>query len=476
MRHYELLIGGHFFGGPCDQSISKTVSRSPFNGQTIGAAAEASLVEAQAALDAAVSAFSEWKDSTRQHRHEVLSAISAKIREESELLVELAVDEIGKPVSMARIEVERTASTFELAAEEAQRMSPVEIDVTHDKRAMGHHVIATRFPIGPILCVTPYNWPYNLAAHKVAPALAAGNTVVLKGSERAALCTLALGRLIHEAGCPYGVVNVLNATGETISKIAASDQFAMISFTGSPQVGWMLKKAHPFKRVTLELGGNAFAIVCDDASIDSATAKLVNSAYGYAGQICISTQHILVHDSVFEEARSLLIERTHSFGNGDPSDLSVLCGPLIDLDSAKRVESVIHEAVAAGGVLLAGGHRNGILITPTLMENIPPSCSLYAEEVFGPVVTLDRFSTIDEAIERVNKSAYGIHTAVFTQRPETVHECYRRLEVGGLIVNEPPSLRFDNMPYGGLKKSGFGREGVPYAIDEMSEWKTLVRL
>jgi acyl-CoA reductase-like NAD-dependent aldehyde dehydrogenase len=476
MRHYELLIGGNFVGGPCDQSVGKITSRNPFNGQTIGTAAEASLTEALAAADAAHDAYQTWKDSVRQQRGEVLSAIRDRIRENADELAALLVLEIGKPMTWARAEVDRTSTTFGLAAEAAFLMTPEEIDVSYDPRAMGHTVIATRFPLGPILCITPYNWPLNLLAHKVAPALASGNTVVVKGSELAPMSTLALARLIHEAGCPAGVANIIVADARTTERLAASPKISMISFTGSPEVGWGIKRAHPERRVVLELGGIAFAIVSDDAGIESAVAKLALSAYGYAGQVCISTQHILVHESVYEVFKTAFVAATESCPTGDPSDRSVVCGPMISEQAAQRVEKAIHEAVASGARLLAGGSRSGSMVQPTVLEAVPRSASLSSCEIFGPVATLEPYSDLDSAISRVNESEFGLQAAVFTQRAEAVQECYRKLEVGSVIVNEPPSLRFDAMPYGGIKRSGFGREGIRYAIAEMTEWKTLVRL
>lgn len=474
MLHRELLIGGHFFGGPCDQSVAKSVSRNPYNGHTVGTAAEAGWTEAQAAAEAAAKAFGTWRFSSRSERRELLLAIQAGLASRADELADLMRQEIGKPIALAKGEVQRAILTFGLAAEAAMDFGKEAIGVTYDPRDRGHRVSAHRFPIGPILAIAPYNWPINLAAHKLAPALATGNTVVLKGSEKAPLCTLTLGQIIHEAGCPDGVVNALNADARTTERLAGAPEIAMISFTGSPTVGWHIKRSFPEKRVVLELGGNAFAILAQDADVQAAATKLAASAFGYAGQVCISAQHVLVHQSRYDEARAALIAATEALVFGDPEDAGTLCGPMIDQAAAERVEGLVQEALAMGATRLAGGERKREMMPPTLLEGVPPTARLSREEAFGPVLTIEPFATLDEAMVRVNDSEYGIHASLFTNDDASIQEAYRRLEVGGLIVNDAPTLRFDAMPYGGVKRSGFGREGVRIAMDEMTEPKTLV--
>lgn len=474
MRHGELLIGGQFLGGPCDQAIGKTVCRSPWDGRIVGAAAEASWSEAKAAAAAAAAAYGDWRRSRRQDRAELLARISETVRERREDLASLLVEEVGKPWTLALGEVDRMSLTFQLGAELAREARQESLDVSNDPRSNERQVSVGRFPIGPILAIVPYNWPFNLAAHKLAPALAAGNTVVLKGSDKASLCTLALGRLLHEAGVPAGVVNAIQADARTSERLAESEEFAMISFTGSPAVGWGLKRKFPERRVVLELGGDAYCAVFEDADWEAAMPGIVQSAFAYAGQICISTQHILVHSALYDAARERLAELTSHCPTGGPSDPDTVCGPLISEEAAERVEAFVREAEAAGARVLAGGSRRGTLFAPTLIEDVPSDCRLAREEVFGPVATLSRFDSENEAIARINSSQYGIHAAAFTRDRALAGRLYRELEVGGLLINDPPTLRFDSMPYGGVKRSGWGREGVRWAYWEMTEPKTLV--
>jgi acyl-CoA reductase-like NAD-dependent aldehyde dehydrogenase len=343
-----------------------------------------------------------------------------------------------------------------------------------DPRGDGYRCTVERFPVGPILCIVPYNWPFNLAAHKLAPALATGNTILLKPSPLAPLSTLALARLIHEAGCPPGVLNAVSAPPEAFEQIAQDPRVKMLSFTGSPAVGWKLKKLLGDKRVTLELGGNASAIVHEDADLEWATKRIVAGGYGYAGQVCIAVQHVLGHDAVYEDLRKSLIEATNACPCGDPMDEKTVCGPMISSEAADKVQDWIDEALKSGAKPIAGGGRDGNVLRPILLEEVPQDARMANEEVFGPVLTLRRYQTIDEAIALVNAPAYGIHTGVFTHDIRIAERAYQELDVGGVIINDYPTLRFDNMPYGGVKQSGFGREGVRYAMDEMTEPKTLL--
>ncbi|HZH97714.1 MAG TPA: aldehyde dehydrogenase family protein, partial [Fimbriimonadaceae bacterium] len=348
------------------------------------------------------------------------------------------------------------------------------LPVDYDPRGSGYTCRVERFPIGVVFGIVPYNWPYNLAAHKLAPALAVGNTVVLKPSSTACLSTLTLARIIQEAGCPAGVVNAVPCPSSIVEKALNDPRIAMLSFTGSPPVGWKLKGLLPEKRVSLELGGDASAIVAPDADLDWATTRIVQGAYGYAGQICIAIQHVLVHESIYTDMRERLVRATTECSWGDPELEETVCGPVINSDAADKVEAWRDEAVAAGAVVIAGGERRGNTVQPTLLEGVPCSVKLANEEVFGPLLTLAPYRDLDEALARVNSSDYGIQAGIFTRDLSVAERAFRELEVGGVIVNDYPTLRFDSMPYGGVKRSGFGREGVRYAMDEMTELKTLV--
>lgn len=475
MPHAEMLIAGHFIGGPCDQSVPKSVLRNPFNGSVAGTAAEGGPNEAEAAVAAAHEAFETWRFSPPEERAALLDRIASTIRERREELAELLVGEIGKPIVWARGEVDRMAVTFSLSAQSARELAPTAQDLEYDSRGRAYEGSWQRVPLGPTLCIVPWNWPFNLAAHKIGPALAAGNTVVLKPSSISPISTLTLARLIHECGCPPGVINAINIPGRIAQDLAQDPRIKKVSFTGSPEIGWKLKSLLPKKRVTLELGGDASAIVLPDADLDWAAVRCAQSAFGYAGQVCISLQHVWAAESIYDAVRERLIRETDGCPTGDPRIEETVCGPVISSEEADRVEAWISEAVSQGAKVLVGGGREGNVLFPTLIENVPQNTSLGCQEVFGPVLTLNRVRSLDEAIERVNASNYGIHASVFTSDSAKADEAVRKLEVGGVVVNDFPSLRFDGLPYGGVRESGFGREGVPFAIEEMSELKSVVK-
>ena len=483
MIHAEMLIDGHFIGGPCDQATGKAVVKNPYDGSVVGTYAEGGLGELRGCLDSADRAFRNWHPSI-QERQQLLRRISDLVRERKDELVELLALEVGKPVTWGRGEVERMAITFGIAADvleswpDSTQPALVEFPQSpesKDARAKDYQAAVARFPIGPIFGIVPYNWPYNLAAHKIAPALAIGNTIILKPSPQAAICTFVLARLIHEAGCPPGVLNAWCGPDQVIEKVSHDPRCRMISFTGSPGVGWKVKKGlPPDKKVALELGGNGMAIICEDADLEWAADRCVMGGYGYAGQVCIAVQHVICHSSVYDRVRDLLSRKTNECIYGDPRDTQTVCGPMISSEAADRVEMWIEEATESGARVLAGGEREGNVIRPTLIEAVPEKVRLSNEEVFGPVLTLEAFDDISQALSRVNASPYGIHLGLFTKRQALIDETFHQAEVGGLVINDFPTLRFDHLPYGGVKQSGFGREGVRYAMEEMSEWKSLV--
>ncbi len=474
MLHCEMLINGHLIGGSCDQSVGKQVVRAPYDDAIVGTAAEGDERDLRAAVDSADAAYQSWRKSPRRERQALLRKVAALVRERKDELVGILTREVGKPVVWSEGEVGRLALTFEDAADELAHFGLEQLPVSMDPRGDGYRCIVERFPIGVILGIVPYNWPYNLAAHKLAPALATGNTIVLKPSQQAPLSTLTLARLIHDADCPPGVVNAVNVPSKLVLPVAQDPKVKMVSFTGSPPVGWMLKKELSDKRVALELGGNATAIVCEDADLDWAIPRIISGKFGYAGQICIAIQHVLVHRSRYDEVRERLIKGTNKCPWGDPSDRKTVCGPLISGDAAQKVMDWIEEAISMGGKLLAGGKREGNVVLPTLLESVPRVAKLSCQEVFGPVLTLAPYDTLDEAISIVNSSEYGIQAGIFTHDIRDAERAFADLEQGGVIVNDYPTLRFDNMPYGGVKRSGFGREGVRYAMEEMTEPKCMV--
>jgi acyl-CoA reductase-like NAD-dependent aldehyde dehydrogenase len=475
MPHAEMLIAGHFIGGSCDQATPKAVLKNPWNGSVAGTAAEGGANEAEAAIAAAAESFEQWRRSDPEIRKALLERIAAAVRTRRQELAELLVDEIGKPVTWALAEVDRMAVTFDLSARAALELGPFVHDLGYDRRGKDYRASWLRAPLGPVLCITPWNWPFNLGAHKLGPALAAGNTAVLKPSSLSPVSTLTLARLIHECGCPPGVLNAINVSGKVAERAAQDSRIVKVSFTGSPEVGWRLKDLLTRKRVTLELGGDASAIVLNDADPVWAAERIAASAYGYAGQVCISAQHAWAEERVYGHFRDELIRATRECPTGDPRNPETVCGPLIGPEEADRVESWIEEALSNGAKALVRGKREGNTIWPTLLEDVAGHVKLACQEVFGPVLTLGRVRDLSEAVGRTNASNYGIHASVFTRDELLATRAERGLEVAGVVVNDYPTLRFDGLPYGGVKESGFGREGVSFAIAEMTELKSLTR-
>ncbi|MCC7101942.1 MAG: aldehyde dehydrogenase family protein [Fimbriimonadaceae bacterium] len=470
--HEELLIGGTFFGGPCDSSIPKQIIHSPFDGARVGVAAEAGWGEADAAIEAAVKAHLPWSRSSRSDRQGVILACASALREHKAELCDLMALEIGKPVDVAAAEIDRSILTFELAATWLETSEWESIDVSSDPRSLGAQVAVRHESIGPVFCITPFNWPINLAAHKIAPALAAGNSIILKGSPQAALCTLRLARILHEAGVPHGVLNALHCEPDIAERIATDPRVRMISFTGSEHVGWYLKEKCWDKRVTLELGGTACIYIHSDTDISKLASKIAASAFTYSGQICISTQTVYAHFDAYDALREALIEATQAIKACDPRTIDCICGPVISEDAAVRITTAIAES---GGTILAGGTREKTLVQPTLIEAPYPSSDVVAKEIFGPVLNLQRVDVPSLTMVELARSPYGIQHSVFTQDERVVEQFLKFVPSGSLVVNDVPSLRFDAMPYGGVKRSGFGREGVRYAIEEMTELRAVIR-
>jgi acyl-CoA reductase-like NAD-dependent aldehyde dehydrogenase len=457
-------------------SLGTVTNRSPYDGTEVGTAPVSGPDEAFRALEAAHGAFTTWRHAPRADRRALLLQIADGVKSRSEDLARLMALEVGKPIAFARAEVARLEVTFRLAAALLERPAREELALDLDQRGKDYRCFVEREPRGVVFGIVPWNWPFNLAAHKLAPAIAAGCTVVLKPSHGAAVSTFALDDVVHEAGCPDGVLNTVLCENEVAEQMAQDPRVAHLSFTGSPKVGWHLKRLVPEKHVSLELGGDASALVFDDADLDWAVKRTALGKYGYAGQICIAIQHARVQAGVYGRFRDAIVAAAEATPYGDPMKEDTVCGPLFTSEAADRVMEWIAEAENAGGRVLAGGNRIGNVIEPTVVEDVPDGCRLAREEVFGPVLTLSRFGTDEEAIAQVNASRFGIQCGAFTADQDRAERLYRSLEVGGVIVNDYPTLRFDTMPYGGVKQSGFGREGVRYAYDEMTVPKTLVVL
>jgi acyl-CoA reductase-like NAD-dependent aldehyde dehydrogenase len=464
----RLLLGGEWITTNDIQEV-----KAPYDGALIGRVCRANAEQSEQAIQRAVDGFAQFKKTPVHVRRKILMRTAEIIGERHDALVDILAREAGKPKTFAALEVKRMKITFELAAAELTRFGGEVLPVDFDDRADNCECIVRRFPIGPIAAIVPYNWPFNLAAHKIAPALAVGNTLIVKPATATPLTTLALGKILYDAGVPKNVISILPCSSSLAQKWVEDDRVAMVSFTGSPPVGWKLKAIAGKKKVALELGGNAALVVHEDSEIDKAVQKAVIGGYGYAGQICIAIQRVFVHEPIYEEFRTKLAEATKNCPYGDPLDAKTICGPLIDVGNAERIESWIQEATKEGARVLAGGTRKGNLLAPTLLDNVKPAMKVCSEEIFGPVLTLESYKDWNEVLRRVNDSQFGLQAGIFTRDTHRIYQAFNELEIGGLIVNDFPTMRVDNFPYGGLKNSGFGREGVRYTMEEMTELKTL---
>ncbi len=464
-----LLIAGQW------KSTSATARiTNPFDGSLIAEVCQGGPKEAEEAVQAAASAFEASRRLPAHARAAVLHRIAEALVSRQEEFARTIAGEAGKPIADARREVSRATQTFILAAEEAKRIPGEVVPLDLTPGSDSYLGVTRRFPIGPVLGITPFNFPLNLVAHKVAPSLAAGNTMVLKPAPQTPLTAFLLGEVVTEAGATPGALNILPCENAVAERLVADERFKLLSFTGSAPVGWMLKSKAGKKRVALELGGNAGVIVEPDADVELVATRCAAGGFGYAGQTCISVQRVFVHESIVDRFTQALLERVRGYKAGDPLDERTVVGPLINEAAACRIESWIGEAVAQGGRVLLGGKRSGALLEATVMSDVHPHMKVSREEVFGPLVTVTPYARFGDAIRALNDSEYGLQAGVFTQDIDRIFTAFRDLEVGTVLANEIPTFRADHMPYGGVKGSGLGREGVRYAIEEMTELKLLV--
>ncbi|HWZ44708.1 MAG TPA: aldehyde dehydrogenase family protein [Candidatus Saccharimonadales bacterium] len=447
---------------------------SPYTGETVAQVVQAGRQQADEAIAGAVEAFAVTRKMPAYERQRILRKVAEQIATRTEEFARTMALEAGKPIRQARAEVARAALTFSVAAEESTRIAGEYLPLDAAEAAQGRWGIVRRFPLGPISAITPFNFPVNLVAHKVAPAIAAGCTMVLKPAPQTPVSALLLARLVHEAGWPAGAFSVLPLSNADAAPLIEDERLKMFTFTGSSAAGWELKKRAGKKRVTLELGGNAAAIIHSDADLEYAAGRCVTAGFGYSGQSCIAVQRILVHESAFDRFLSLLLPRVQKLKMGDPLEEDTDIGPLIREADAVRAESWIEEAVAAGAKLHCGGQRNGPMLSPAILTRTQPQMKVNCMEVFAPMKTLEPYRTFDEAIARVNDSPYGLQAGVFSRDMGLIFRAFEEIETGAVIANDVPTFRIDPMPYGGVKDSGTGREGLRYAIEEMTERKLLV--
>ena len=464
-----------FLAGRWVESDDPLVVTNPANpDEPAGATFNASEAQYEEAVEAAVAAFEVTRTLPAYERGAILRNISAGIKARREELGKIMAREAGKPIRDALIEVDRAVITFRLGAEEAERMVGETIPLDLMPASKGRVGITRRFPIGPIAAISPFNFPLNLAAHKLSPAIASGNTIVLKPPSKDPLTMLTVAEIIEEAGPPAGSVSILPMTRELGDKMVADERFKLLTFTGSPSVGWRMKERAGKKKVVLELGGNAGVIVDKSADLDWAVRRLLVGAFTYAGQVCISVQRMFVHDDIWDELMKRFVEGAKSIKVGDPLDPETELGPMVDSAAAERTQRWVDEAVAMGGKVLLGGKADGNFFPPTILTDVPPQAQVCSNEAFAPLAVAFRFKDFGDAIKQVNDSMFGLQTGVFTNDLANSWRAFNELEVGGVIVNDVPTYRIDHMPYGGVKDSGLGREGLRWAIEDMTEVRIMV--
>lgn len=460
-------------GRPVDAAETIEV-RDKYDGQIVARVSVADAAGIDRAIAAAVEAIEPMRRLAAYERQAILSHCVTRFSENAELLAQTLCREAGKPIRDARGEVARLIDTFRVAAEESVRTMGEVIPLDISPRAHAYSGMWRRVPIGVCSFITPFNFPLNLVAHKIAPAIAAGCPFVLKPASLTPIGALMIGEILAETGLPAGAFSILPCRREDADAFSTDERIALLSFTGSSDVGWDLKSRAGKKKVVLELGGNAAVVVEPDWDLEDAVARIVTGAFYQSGQSCISVQRVFAHESVYSELRGRLVAASRELRCGDPRDETTFLGPLISEQEAARIEGWIAESRAAGARLLCGGNRSGAFLDATWLENVPPRAALNAREVFGPVALLSPYRDFDDALAMVNDSAFGLQAGVFTRDLFKAKRAWERLQVGGVIIGDTPSWRVDHMPYGGVKDSGLGREGVRFSIEEMTEIRLLV--
>jgi acyl-CoA reductase-like NAD-dependent aldehyde dehydrogenase len=445
-----------------------------YTGEVAFRVALADAATIDAGIAAAAAAAEPMAKMASYERQNVLMHCVSRFKERFDELAYALCVEAGKPIKDAEGEVTRLIDTFRIAAEESVRMTGEVQPLDISPRAKGYQGIWKRVPIGPCSFISPFNFPLNLAAHKIAPALAVGCPFVIKPASRTPLGTIIIGEILAETDLPKGAFSVLPASRDGADLFTTDDRLKLLSFTGSPGVGWELKAKAGKKKVVLELGGNAAVIVDADADLDDAVERIVFGALYQSGQSCIGVQRIVAHAAVYDELRDRLVAKTKALVAGNPHDRDTFIGPMISEGEARRLDNWIQQAVEAGATLLCGGKREGAMLQATLLENVGRDTAVYTEEAFGPVAILSKFTSFEAALAEVNDSKFGLQAGLFTRDLFKMFDAWDRLDVGGVVINDVPSYRVDNMPYGGVKDSGLGREGVRFAMEDMTEIRNLV--
>jgi acyl-CoA reductase-like NAD-dependent aldehyde dehydrogenase len=471
MREIGSILNGQVIQ---DTTLAAHEIRSPYDGRVVTRAIMADGALIERAIANAAAARPRMKALAPFERAEILERFSRHVVETRDELAQMLCEEAGKPIAFARIEADRCAQTISDAAHWARYTESELLGLDASPVGAGRVGILRRFPVGVVAAITPFNFPLNLVAHKIAPAIAAGCPIVLKPASQTPSVACRLAQLAVQAGLPAEAIQVVLARGGDSDRLVTDDRIALVTFTGSAEVGWQIKSRCGKKKVALELGGNAGAIVEPDSDWETAAKKIATGGFAFAGQSCISVQRVFVHSSIASKFTEALVTAAGATPSGDPADPKTVCGPLIDEANVTRVKQWIERAIAKGGRALTGNKAEGSVLFPTVMIDVPADCEVNCSEVFGPVVTVAKYDSFDQALEMVNDSRYGLQAGIFTNDIRKIWKAYETLEVGGVIHNDVPTFRVDLMPYGGVKDSGVGREGARWAIQEMTEPKLLV--
>lgn len=470
MNTYDIYVGGTF--KKTDEALQVV---NPYTGRVFAETYLGGEKDLEAAIVKALSVENVMRELSSFQRYKILYHISEEITRKKDHLSRVLAQEAGKPLVYAAAEIDRSAQTFLIAAEESKRLPREYISLDWSPAGINREGIVKYFPIGLVAGISPFNFPMNLASHKIAPAMAAGCPIILKPASATPLSTLELAKIVDETSLPKGALSIIPMSRTTGGKLVTDERFKLLTFTGSPEVGWQMKKQAGKKKVVLELGGNAGVIVTGSADIDFAVKRCLIGGFAYSGQVCIHAQRVFVEKPVFDEFTEKFVEGAKNLKSGDPLDPETQISVMIDEQNAKRVETWVREAIDGGARLLWGGNKNGQFFEPTVLTHTEASMKVNCLEIFGPVVTLEPYEDFQGAVRSVNDTPFGLQAGVFTNRLDEINMAFDRLDVGGVIINDVPTFRVDHMPYGGIKDSGLGREGVKYAIYDMMEPKILVK-
>lgn len=471
MADYKIYCGGQFI-----QTNKKLTVTNKYTGKVYATTFLADEKILDAAIKAAQKAKKTCAELSSLEKYEALRFIYEQILKNKKHLSEVLCIESAKPMIYAAGEIERAAQTFLIAAEECKRLPKDYMSLDWTPNGKGKEGVVNYFPVGIVGGISPFNFPMNLAVHKIAPAIAAGCPIILKPASSTPLSTLELAKIIAQTNLPKGAVSILPMTRETGNLLVTDDRINLLSFTGSPEIGWNLKKQSGKKKVVLELGGNAGVIISDKVNLKEIIANCMMGAFSYSGQICIHAQRFIVHANVFDEFVKLMKAETSKLKTGNPLKNTTQLSSMIDEENSKRIETWVKEAVKQGAKLICGGKRKGTIYEATILTNTTTKMKVHAEEVFGPVICIEKYNgKIEEAVDKLNDSKFGLQCGIYTDSVSELNYTFKHAEVGGVIHNNVPTLRFDQMPYGGVKESGLGREGVRYAMLDMLEPRILVK-